>query len=160
MSATSNRASSASTSARAAAPWRSVTDGLSRRDLLGVDLLERRALGDACALPLCRVRAGDAEVRRRPELVRDRLHPLDQLLDPRARRYDLAALEVEQIAGEAEADRAPEVLLEQPPRPVRQRLAVVDRARDPRRERVDQRGERLRLAEIRLCVADPHLDRG
>jgi hypothetical protein len=39
-----------------------------------------------------------------------------------------------------------------------QRLALVERARDPRRERVEEGGERLRLAELRLAVADPDLD--
>ena len=67
--------------------------------------------------------------------------------------------EVDQLAREAVADRAPEVLLEQAVRQVRQRLALVERARDPRRQRVAERGERARLAEVGLRVADPDLDR-
>ena len=54
---------------------------------------------------------------RGPELVRDRLHPFDELLQPRPRRHRHAAVEVEQLAGEAVSRRTPEVLLEQPPRP-------------------------------------------
>ena len=39
------------------------------------------------------------------------------------------------------------------------RLALVERARDPHGQRVDERRERARLAEVRLRVADPDLDR-
>ena len=45
-------------------------------------------------------------------------HPLDELLDPLSRGNRLAALEIEQLAGEPVANCAPEVLLDQP---VRQR---------------------------------------
>ena len=38
-----------------------------------------------------------------------------------------------------------------------QRLALVHGARDPRREDVHERGQRLRLAELGLAVADPDL---
>src|SRR5207302_9092088 len=70
----------------------------------------------------------------------------------------VAALEVDQVAGKPVADRPPEVLLEQPVRPRRQRLSLVDRTQDPGRQRVAERRERPRLAEVRLCVADPDLD--
>ena len=102
-------------------------------DLLGVDLLERRALLVARDLPLGRVRRRHREVRRRAELLGDRQHPLDQLARARARAGRTSPRrEVDQLAGQAVADRAPEVLLDQPARVVGQRLALVDRARDPR----------------------------
>ena len=83
----------------------------------------------------------------------------DELLETRARRDRLSAVEVDQLAREAVANRAPEVLLEQPMRPRRQRLALVERARNPRGQRVDERRERARLGELRLRVADARLDR-
>src|SRR5581483_2934884 len=100
----------------------------------------------------------DREPRRRAELVRDRSHPLEQLLESCARRDGLAALEIDQLAGEPPPNRAPEVLLKEAVRPRRQRLALVERAGDARGERVAKRCERARLAELRLRVADPDLD--
>src|SRR4051812_17456360 len=137
----------------------SAGDSLTGPDLFGEDLLHRRALLVARDLPLRRVPLGDREPRRSPELVGDRLHPFDELLDPRPRRDRLSALEVDQLSREAEADRAPEVLLEQPVRPRRERLALVERARDACGQRVDERDKRARLGEIGLCVADADLDR-
>ena len=118
-----------------------------------------------------RARPRDARSAARRRSLRDReprvrrrapprpAHPLDQLLEPRARRHRLAALEVDQLAGQPVADRPPHVLLEQAVRQVGQRLALVERAREPRGERVAERRERARLAEVGLRVADPDLDR-
>src|SRR4051812_4111986 len=136
----------------------SAGDSLTGPDLLGEDLFHRRALLVTGDLPLRGVPLGDCEPRRCTELVGDRLYPFEELLDPRAGRDRLTALEFDQLSREAVADRAPEVLLEQPVRPGRERLALVDRARDACGERVDERDERARLGEIRLGVADPDLD--
>src|SRR5262249_51994951 len=103
--------------------------GLSRLDLLSVDLLQARSPLEPRDLPLGRVALRDGEVPRSAELVRDRRHPLEQLVDSPSRGNGLPALEVEQLAGEAVADRAPEVLLEQTVRHARKRLPVVVRAR-------------------------------
>src|SRR2546423_14805207 len=81
-------------------------------ELLGVDLLEAGALGIACELALGRVLRRNGEVGRHAELLRHGTDPLDQLLDPRARREGLPAVEIEELAGEPVPDRAPEVLLE------------------------------------------------
>src|SRR4051794_21877777 len=83
------------------------TDRLRGAHLLGVDLLQRRALLVPCDLPLGGVRPGNGEVRRGAELLGDRERPLDQPLDRRPRRPGLARPEVEQLAGEPVADRAP-----------------------------------------------------
>src|SRR5260370_19003348 len=100
----------------------------------------------------------DREPRRRTELVGDRLYPLHELLDARTGADRLPALEVDQLAREPEADRAPQILLEQPVRPRGQRLALVERARDSRRERIDERDERARLGDLGLRIADANLD--
>ena len=94
------------------------------------------------------------------ELLGHRQHPLDQRARgaPRAGAR-LAGGEVDQLARKAVADRAPEVLLDQPVREVGQRLALVEGARDPGGQRVAERGERARLGEVGLPVADPDLDR-
>src|SRR5579884_1277667 len=140
-------------------PRRTVSrTGPDRAHLLGEDLLGRGALVVACDLALGSVPLGNREPFGRSELLRDRAHPLDELLEPGPRRHRLAAVEVDQLAGEAVPDRAPEVLLQQPVRQVGQRLALVERAGDPRRQRVGERGERARLAELGLRVADPDLD--
>ena len=65
-------------------------------------------------LPLGRVGRGDREVGGAAELLGDGQHPLDEPLEVRARRAHLAAREVDQLAAQAVADRAPEVLLDQP----------------------------------------------
>src|SRR5579864_142029 len=137
----------------------SAGDSLTGPYLLGEDLLHRRALLVGRDLPLGGVPLGNRKPRRRAELVRDRLHPLEELLDARACRDRLAPLEVDQLSGEPVPDRPPEIFLEQPVRPRRQRLALVERTRDPRGERVDERDERTRLRDLRLPVADAHLDR-
>src|SRR5205085_9048606 len=91
----------------------SAGDSLTRRHLLCEDLLHRRPLLVPGDLPLGRVPLGDREPGRGAELLGDREHPVDELLEPSARRDRLAALEVEQLAGEAPADRPPQVLLQQ-----------------------------------------------
>src|SRR5438045_544692 len=91
----------------------SAGDSLTGRHLLGEDLLHRRALFLARDLPLGGVALRDREPRRDTELVRDRLHPFDELLESCACRNRLAALEVDQLARESPANCAPEVLLEQ-----------------------------------------------
>ena len=91
----------------------------------------------------------DREARRRAP--RRPAHPLDELLEPRARRDRLAPLEVDQLAREPVADRAPEVLLDQPARQVRQRLALVERTRDPRR-RARRRAPRASCASARSAA--------
>ena len=55
-------------------------------------------------------------------------------------------------------DGAPEVLLDQAVRQVRQRLALVVGARDASGERGGEGGQRLRLAEVGLPVANANLD--
>jgi hypothetical protein len=103
--------------------------------LLGVDLLEGRPLLEAGDLALGGVALGDGEVRGGADLLRHGRHPLEQALEPCPRRQDVSALEVDQLAGEPVADRAPHVLLDQAVRLVRGRLAFVVRTRDPGRER-------------------------
>src|SRR3990170_2151858 len=64
----------------------SATDTLRRADLLGVDLLERPALLEAGDLPLGGVPLRDREVGGSADLLRERHHPLEQLLStPTAR---------------------------------------------------------------------------
>src|SRR5205085_11974131 len=82
----------------------------------------------------------------------------EQLLELSAGWPHVPALEVDQLAGEAVADRPPEVLLDQAVGVARKRLALVQGAGDPRRQRERERGERARLLEIGLGVADPDLD--
>src|SRR5579862_5841042 len=123
--------------------------------LLGVDLAQRGALAEPLLLALGRVPLGEPEVAGGPRLLGDRRDPLEQLLEPRPRRHGLAAVEVDQLARKAVADRPPEVLLEQPPRPVGQRLALVVGPRAPHRERVGEGGEGGRVAELGLRVHDP-----
>src|SRR5215218_8941180 len=132
---------------------------LLRTDLFGVDLLQCRALLVARDLPLRRIRRGHRQERRRADLLGNRLHPLDQLLDPLALVDELTGLEIDEVTTEAPADRPPEVLLDQPVRGKRQRLTLVQRTRRPRGERVRERGEGAALAQVRLGVADANLDR-
>src|SRR3954464_12055108 len=112
-------------------PWTaSATDALSRAaHELGEDIAMRAELHLTLVLTLGRIRRRDGEERCSADLARNGLHPLDQCLDARTRRNDLASLEVNQPAAEPVADRAPQVLLDQPVRQVGQRLALVDRAR-------------------------------
>src|SRR5205823_2453186 len=116
--------------------------------LLSVDLREGRALRVPRALPLGGVPLGDREERGGADLLGDRGHPLDELLEAGARGDGLAALEVDQLAREPVANRAPHVLLEQARRHDRQLLALVERSRAARRQRVAERREALRLAEV------------
>src|SRR5206468_9298306 len=103
----------------------SATDPLSRPNLLGVDGFERRTLLEARDLALGGIALRDREIRARADLVGHGLHPREQGLQPGARRNRLAAAEVDELTGEAVADRAPDVLLDQPVRQVRQRFAFV-----------------------------------
>src|SRR6185437_4655444 len=110
-------------------PWTaSATDTFSRpAHELGEDIAMRAELPLTLVLPLGRIRRRDGEEGRCADLTRNGRHPLDQRLDPRPRRNDLASHEVDQPAAEPVADRAPQVLLDQPVRQVGQRLALVDR---------------------------------
>src|ERR671923_1787025 len=83
-------------------------------DLLGVDLLERRALLIACDLALRGVRGRDCQERSRADLLGHGLHPLDQLLEPLALVDELAGFEIDELADHPPADRAPEVLFDEP----------------------------------------------
>src|SRR5690348_3887555 len=123
-------------------------DALRRAHELGEHGPVRAELVEARVLSLRRVRDGDGEVRSRADVTGNGLDPLDQLLDARARRQDIPACEVDQLAGKPVANRAPGVLLDQAMRQRRERLAVVNGACEPGSESVDQRRERLRLAEI------------
>src|SRR6266516_1643968 len=96
--------------------------------LLGVDLLDRGSLVEARNLAVGGVRCRNREVRRGADLPGHRLDPLEQALDMGAGRANLAGVEVDQLSGEAEPDRAPEVFLDQAVRVVRKRLAFVERA--------------------------------
>src|SRR3954462_1777154 len=113
-------------------PPPSANDGLLGADLLGIDLLERRALLVTSDLPLRRVCIRNREVRACAELVCDRQHPLDELGERRPGRAPAPAREVDELAGEPVADRPPEVLLDEPVRKVRERLALVEGPRDAR----------------------------
>ena len=87
-----------------------------------------------------------------------RLAPGEQPLERRGGRLLDAALEIDQAPVHAVADRAPEVLLDQPPRMVGERHAVGLVARRLEHAGGRERGERLRLLAGRLGVGDPHLD--
>src|SRR5260221_3080263 len=76
----------------------SAGDSLTGPDLLGEDLLHRRTFRVTGHLPLGGVSLRNRKPVRGSELVCDRLHPLDELLEPGARRNRFAALEVEQLA--------------------------------------------------------------
>src|SRR5712691_9109399 len=138
----------------------SATDPLRRAYLLGVDLRQRLPCFEPLDLALCSVLLRDDEVRGRADLLGGGEHPLDQLVDPLARGDRLAPLEVDELARQPVADRAPEVLLDQA---VRQRLdgaALVVGPSDTHDERCGECRERLRLRQLRLAVAHPDLDRG
>src|SRR6266545_5320166 len=143
----------------------SLANALSRLDLLGgephllgVDLLQRRTAFVARDLALGGVRSRHGQERGGAELLGHWERPFDQILDGGPRRAHVTGGEVDQLAGEAVADRAPEVLLDQAMRIRGQRLALVDRPHDPGGERVHQRAQRARLLEVGLAVADPDLD--
>src|SRR3954452_4201011 len=93
--------------------------------LLGVyhlNALPGLVLGD---LPLRGSGRRHGEEGRNAELLGHRHRPLEELLDPRARRRDVAGSQVDQLAGEPVPDGAPEVLLDQAVWVVRQLLALV-----------------------------------
>src|SRR4051794_35956603 len=94
----------------------SATDQLPRAaDELREDVAMRTELGDTAILAFRGVRFRHRQVRRGSDLLGDRKDPLDQRFDPGTRRNDLAPLEVDQPVGQPVADRAPQVLLDQPP---------------------------------------------
>src|SRR5207247_2365288 len=109
----------------------SPTDSLPRpADELGEHVAMRAYLRKALVLALCGVRLRYCEVRRRADLLGDGKHPLDQRLDPRSGRDDLAALEVDEPVRQPMTDRTPHVLLDQAGRQIWQHLPFVDRARE------------------------------
>src|SRR5579884_1710722 len=91
----------------------SACDSLTGGHLLREDVFHRGSFLVAGDLPLRGVALGNREPLRCPELVRDRLDPLDELFEPRARGNRLAPLQIDQLAGEPVADRTPEILLQQ-----------------------------------------------
>src|SRR5262245_48614398 len=105
MSATPIRSSASRSSSSVGSCGSSATDRLGGLDLLGVDLFERCAVLEALDLALGRIALRQCEVRRRADLLRGRHGPLDQLLEPLTGRNRLAALEVDELAREAPADR-------------------------------------------------------
>src|SRR5581483_6962099 len=131
-----------------ARPRRSTGDALAGGDLLGEDLLDGRAFPVPRDLTLGCVPIREREPRRRAELVRDRPHPLEQLLEPRTRRNGLAPLEVDEITRHPPPQRTPEVFLEQPVRMRWQGLLLVEGARDASCERIAERCERARLSDL------------
>src|SRR6476659_690759 len=132
------RICSSSSSGDSSSGGRSATDCLFRAYLLGVDLLKRCTLREPGDLPLGRVRSRDREVLGRAQLLRDGLHPLDQLLDRGAGGTNLVGPQVDELAAETPADRTPEVLLDVAVRRQEQLLALVDRTCNARSERVGQ----------------------
>src|SRR6266852_3721830 len=89
----------------------SPTDKLPRpADELGEHVAMRAELRDALVLALGGVRFRHGEVGRRADLLGDGKHPLDQRLDTRPRRDDVAALEVDEPLRQPVADCAPHVL--------------------------------------------------
>src|SRR6476659_3779033 len=109
----------------------SAADGsLLRANLLGVDLFERGAFLEARDLPLGCIRRRNCEVLRGAQLLCDGQHPGDQLLERRTRGPHLVRRQVDQVAGQPPADRAPEVLLDLAVRRMKQLLALVERAGD------------------------------
>src|SRR6266508_4549760 len=145
LSLRSSSASLASSSASSSGScFSSATNRLLPPYLLRVDLLQRRALLEPRDLALGR--------------IRDWEHPFDQPLEGGPCGAHLEGLEVDELAGEAVADRAPEVLLDPAVRAVRQRLALVVGAREARGEGVAEGRERTGLLQVGLGVADPDLD--
>src|SRR5919108_3093691 len=155
---------SSSASSRASRSWSSALNSASDRDdlhdLLRIDLLERLPRLEPGDLPLGGAYRRHRQVRGRAELLRDGQHPLDQLLEDGTRGADLSRVEVDELAGEAVANRPPEVLFDEPVRKVRRRLALVDGARDPRGQSEHERGGRLRLGQVGLPIADADLHGG
>jgi hypothetical protein len=82
-----------------------------------VDLSQRRAFVVACDLTLGRIRRGDDD--RCAELVRNRRDPFGEAFQVLACGPDVAGREIDELAREAVADRAPEVLFDQAVRKVR-----------------------------------------
>src|SRR4249920_861210 len=91
----------------------SATDHLRRPNLLRVDLLERGARLEALDLALGGVLLGNREERRGADLLRSGQHPVEELLDPLPRGNRLPPTEVDELPGEAVANGAPEVLLDE-----------------------------------------------
>src|SRR6185312_17355500 len=91
--------------------------------LLGVDLLHALPGFVLRDLPLGGGRGRHGQERGDAELLGHRHRPLYELLDPRARRQNVARAQVDQLAGKAVANCAPEVLLDEPVWMVGQLLA-------------------------------------
>src|SRR5918996_5376758 len=156
ISSTLSRRSSSSSS-RASCSSSSDMDRL--YDLVRVDLAKGCAALVAVDLTLGCIGARDEDEGCGPELLRDRLDPDRELLEPLPGRQHAPRVEVDHIAGEPVADRAPEVLLDEAMRMEGKLLAVVERAGDAGDERVHEGREGLGGAELGLTVADPELDR-
>src|SRR5580765_317683 len=101
--------SSSAVSVGASSSSCSSADSLTCDPLHGVDLLQRRPILPPRLLPLGRVRRRDVQKGGGACLLRDRVDPLDQRLDPRPGGNGLAAVEVDQLAGEPPANRSPHV---------------------------------------------------
>src|SRR5690349_14248550 len=123
-----------------------------------VDLLQGRAVVVVRELALGRVRSGHRQIVSCAELLGNGCDPLEQPLQMSPGRTDVSAREVDQLTGQAVANSAPEVLLDQPMWIVGKRLSLIERAGDPCRQPVTKRGQRSRLLEIGLPIADPDLD--
>src|SRR6266550_3063484 len=92
----------------------SPTDPLPRpADQLRENIAMRAELGDALVLPLGGVRRRHCEVGSCTDLLGDGKDPFAQGLDPRPRRNDFAALEVDQPVRQPVPDRPPHVLLDE-----------------------------------------------
>src|SRR5918995_5217166 len=136
---------------------RSDTDGL--EDLVRVDLSQRGAGLVPGDLALRGVTARDAEEGGCAQFLRNRKHPLQQLLEERSCRAHTACVEIDELTVEPVADGAPKVLLDEAARMNWNVLAVVESARYARNQRIHERGERLGCAELGLPVTDPNLRR-
>src|SRR5918996_5335460 len=127
ISSTLSRRSSSSSS-RASCSSSSDMDRL--HDLVRVDLAESGPALVAGDLTLGCIGARDGDERCDPELLCNRLDPGCELLEPLPGRPDAPRVEVDHLAAEPVADRAPEVLLDEAMRMERKLLAVVERAGD------------------------------
>src|SRR5918996_3109531 len=134
---------------------RSDTDRL--EDLVRVDLSEHGTALVTSDLALRRTDARDAEEGSCPQLLRNGKHPLEQFLETRPCRPHAACVEVDELTAESVADGAPKVLLDQAARVNRKHLPVVESPRHTGNQGVQECGERLGCAELRLPVADPNL---
>src|SRR3954463_12408286 len=117
-------------------------------DELAVDLRQVADLGITRDLPLGRILLRHAQPFGGAYLRCDRQNPFDQALDPCSGRQHVTALQVDQVPGEAIADRTPGVLLDEAVRLVRDGLALVERAGDSGRQRDTEGSEGLRFRKV------------